>query len=87
MNWREYEVYITKHFQKQFPDAKIEHDVKKKGLISKVTRQIDILIRGVIAGFNLEIVVDCKYFNKNVDVKDVEAFLSYLQDLKVSKGC
>jgi hypothetical protein len=30
--------------------------------------------------------VDCKYFGKKVDVKDVDEFLGYLQDLKASKG-
>jgi len=55
-------------------------------LISKVKRQIDILIEGKVAGFDLKIIIDCKYFNKKVDVKAVESFLSYLQDLKASKG-
>lgn len=49
-------------------------------------RQIDILIEGHIAGFDMTIIVDCKYFNKRVDVKEVESFLSFLQDLKASKG-
>lgn len=54
--------------------------------MSKVKRQIDILIEGKVAGFDLSIIVDCKYFNKKVDVKEVESFLSFLQDLKASKG-
>ncbi|QCU74375.1 restriction endonuclease [Pseudoalteromonas distincta] len=86
MNWKEYEIYITKHFQSLFPETSIQHDVRREGLMSKVKRQIDILIEGRIAGFDLKIVVDCKYFNKKVDVKAVESFLSFLQDLKVSKG-
>lgn len=86
MNWKEYEIYITRHFQKLFPETSIQHNVRRKGLISKTKRQIDILIEGKIAGFDLSIIVDCKYFNKKVDVKDVESFLSFLQDLKASKG-
>ena len=27
MNWREYEVYITRHFQRQFPESLIRHNV------------------------------------------------------------
>jgi len=86
VNWKDYEIYITRHFQKLFPGASIQHDVRRLGLISKTERQIDILIEGRIAGFALTIVVDCKYFGKKVDVKEVDSFLGYLHDLKASKG-
>jgi Restriction endonuclease len=86
MNWKNYEIYITRHFQKIFPEASIQHNISRIGLISNVLRQIDILIEQQIAGFNLNIIVDCKYFNKKVDVKVVESFLGFLQDLKASKG-
>lgn len=39
-----------------------------------------------VAGFALTIVIDCKCFSKKVDVNNVEAFLGFLDDLKVSKG-
>lgn len=81
MDWKEYEIYITRHFQRLFPETLIQHNVRRKGLMSKVQRQIDILIEGKVAGFDLSIIVDCKYFNKKV-----ESFLSFLQDLKASKG-
>lgn len=86
MSWKDYEIYITRHFQRLFPTASIQHNVRQQGLMSKVSRQIDILIEGKLAGFDLKIVIDCKYFNKKVDVKTVESFISFLQDLKVSKG-
>lgn len=86
MDWKDYEIYITQHFQKLFPNTSIQHNVRREGLISKTNRQIDILIEGKIAGFDLTVIVDCKYFNKKVDVKVVESFLSFLQDLKASKG-
>ncbi len=86
MDWKEYEIYITKHFQRLFPQTSIQHNVRREGLMSKVKRQIDILIEGKVAGFDLKIIVDCKYFNKKVDVKEVESFLSFLKDLKASKG-
>ncbi len=86
MDWREYEIYITRHFQRLFPSASIQRDVRRKGLMSNIERQIDILIEEKVADFNLIIIVDCKYFNKKVDIKDVGSFLSFLQDLKASKG-
>lgn len=86
MDWREYEIYITRQFQRLFPNTSIQHNVRREGLMSRTKRQIDILIEGKVAGFDLSIIVDCKYFNKKVNVKDVESFLSFLQDLKASKG-
>jgi len=85
-SWKEYELYITRHFQKQFPNTSIQHDVKRKGLMSRTKRQIDILIEGKLAGIDLAIIVDCKYFDKRVGIKEVESFLSFLRDLKASKG-
>ncbi len=86
MTWKDYEQYIHSHFVKLYPDAKITHNAKKLGFLSKVERQIDILIEGTIAGYNLIIVIDCKYFNKKVDVKTVEEFIGFLQDVKANKG-
>lgn len=85
-SWKEYELYIFRHFQKQFPNTSIQHDVERKGLMSRTKRQIDILIEAKVAGFDLAIIVDCKYFNKRVGIKEVESFLSFLRDLKASKG-
>lgn len=86
MDWKEYEIYITRHLQRLFPEASITHDVRRDGLISKTKRQIDILIEQKLAGFILSIIVDCKYFSKKINLKHVEAFLSFLLDLKASKG-
>ena len=86
MSWRDYELYITKHFQKLFPDASISHNVKRKGVVSHTARQIDILIEQAIAGITLTVVVDCKLFNKKVTINHVESFLSFLRDVKASKG-
>lgn len=86
MSWKDYEEYIHKHFVKLYPDAKITHNIKKLGFLSKSQRQIDMLIESQVAGYNLNIVVDCKYFNKKVDVKTVESFISFLHDVKANKG-
>lgn len=85
-NWKKYETQISDHFKKVYPDANIHHDHKQKGIISKTERQIDILIDTTIAGFSIKIVIDCKYFNKKIDIKIVESFIGMLQDLKVNKG-
>lgn len=86
MTWKDYEHYIHRVFSNLYPEASITHNVQKIGVMSGTKRQIDILIEGYLAGYRLNIVVDCKYFNKKVDVKVVESFISFLHDVKANKG-
>jgi hypothetical protein len=86
MNWKDYEIYITQYFQRLYPSASISHNIKRVGVVSKTNRQIDILIEEKIASFDIKIVIDCKFFNKKVDVKEVDSFVGFLADLKVNKG-
>ncbi len=86
MNWLDYENYITNHFRSQFPNTSIEHNVKEVGFISKAIRQIDILIKGKLAGFNMKLVIDCKYFNKKLNITHVDKFIGFCKDVKANKG-
>jgi len=56
------------------------------GKFSLVKRQIDVAILGELAGYRLFGAVECKHFNRNVDVKVVEAFLSFLDDVGANFG-
>lgn len=84
--WKDYELFIKRHFEKLFPDARIRHDVMLPGLKSRTERQVDLLIEADVASFGITIAIDCKYFRRKVDVKHVEEFLGLLNDLKISKG-
>jgi hypothetical protein len=86
MDWRDYEHYIHKQFRRIFPEADIKHDVKRHGHLSETERQIDIYITGALAGFDVDIAVDCKYFSSNIDVKAVDSFVSMLRDVRANKG-
>jgi hypothetical protein len=86
MNWKDYEKEIFEIFQRQYPDAEISYDVKIEGRFSKKKRQIDILIEQYIAGNRIRIAVDAKYFNKKIDVKTVENYISMLSDIEAHKG-
>jgi hypothetical protein len=86
MDWKEYEKEIFEHFKGQYPDAEIILDAKKDGLFSKTKRQIDILIEQYVAGNRIVIAIDGKYFNKKVDVKAVESYISMLEDIGAHKG-
>lgn len=86
MNWRKYEANILEYFTLRYPDQRISFDQQILGRYSKVKRQVDILIEGEVAGYDLRIIVDCKYFSKNVDVKAVESFCSMVDDLDAHQG-
>jgi hypothetical protein len=86
MNWKEYEDEIYARFREVYPRARIDRNVKIIGRYSKVERQIDTLIEESVAGFKMRIVVDAKYYDKKIDVKDVESFLGMLMDVDAHKG-
>ncbi len=85
-NWRNYEHYIYYSFKDKFPNSNIVFNKKIKGIISGRSRQIDLFIDGKIAGENLTVIVDCKYFDKKIDIKIVESFLGFVKDVKGNKG-
>lgn len=84
--WKRYEIKVFNHLKTLFPDANIIYDRRVKGVKSLGPRQIDILIDEHVAGHNFRIVYDCKYYNKRVDVKEVESFISFLEDVEADRG-
>ncbi|RNC84435.1 MAG: hypothetical protein ED557_05485 [Balneola sp.] len=86
MNWKEYEKEIFEYFKETYPETTISFDQKILGKFSKVPRQIDILIEGEIAGYELKIVVDCKNFSEKIDVKKIESFCSMVEDVEAHQG-
>lgn len=54
--------------------------------MSEKKRQTDIHAKEEVSGFSIDVVIDCKHFSKNVDVKVVESFLSLVRDVGASKG-
>jgi len=86
VDWQIYEEQIFEKFSSEFPTCKITKNLKIVGQFSKVERQIDIAIQGTIAGYNNLGIVECKCFNKKVDVKVIESFISFLEDIKANFG-
>lgn len=82
MNWSEYENEVFEILGSYYPNSTIEKDYKKVGIYSKRKRQIDIYIETEIAGNNIDIVVDCKHYNKKINVKTVESFIAMADDLQ-----
>jgi hypothetical protein len=86
MDWKEYEGAIEAHFREEYPLARIKANAKLPGKFSRTDRQIDLLIEEDIVDYWFRIVVDGKYRNRKLDVKDVEEFLGLVRDVGGHKG-
>lgn len=86
MNWKDYEQEIFESLKATYKDATITLDQTLMGRYSHTNRQIDVLIESYIAGKKIRLIVDGKYFNKNIDVKAVEAFISMVEDVDAKQG-
>ena len=86
MNWKDYESEIFKIFKDSYPKARISFNKRLMGRYSKTHRQIDVLIEGYIAGKKIKIVIDGKLYASNIDVKDVEEFISMVEDVEADQG-
>lgn len=84
--WRNYENHILDELRGKFKDTVILPDQKLLGHSSKVERQIDILIKNDMVGSEMLGVVECKYFNRKVDVKAVDSFIGFLEDVQANLG-
>lgn len=84
MNWKEYEKEVFNALREIYPNCEIEFNDSIFGIFSLAERQIDFAIRGTIASETILGIVDCKYYNENVDVKDVESFIGMVQDVNAN---
>lgn len=84
-SWQDYEEYVYKSLRSKYPEHKFERNIRMIGKTG-AKRQVDIAIHGTIAGHDIFVVVDCKFYEKRVDVKDVEAFIGMLEDLGADIG-
>lgn len=84
--WSSYEQAVFDCFRSHFPRADIQKDVHLKGRYSKRMRQIDILITEETPAGSVRIVVDAKLYNRKLDVKTVEEFEGFLNDIGIEKG-
>lgn len=84
--WKRFEDLAASIQRSLAPTAKVEQDIRIVGKTSGVERQIDIAVRTKVGQFDLLVVVDCKDYRGNVDVKDVEGFVTMLKDVEANKG-
>ncbi len=85
VDFKDLEILVAKIQKQLAPKAEILHDVKLDGRLSGTKRQIDVLVRDKIGQYEINIIIDCKDYNKPVDVKGVEKFDGLLRDVGAQK--
>jgi hypothetical protein len=84
--WKEFEEVVFQLQQSFSQDAEVKLDDSIEGLDSKQKRQIDISVRRNVGQYSMLIAMECKNYKRPVDVKDVDAFASVVQDVRANKG-
>jgi hypothetical protein len=65
----------------------VERNVKIRGRRTGAPRQVDVLLRGRMTGIgDATMAVECKRWKRAVDVEDVEAFITKLDDVGADLG-
>lgn len=81
MDWKKYEIEVFEALSTHYRDDNIEKDKHILGRYSKRQRQIDIFIQQKINNEYFITIIDCKNYNKKIDVKTVESFISMVDDI------
>jgi hypothetical protein len=85
-DWRKLEKLVAVIQQELAPDAKVEHNVTRRGRVTGAERQIDVLMTQKIGQFEMIIVIDCKDYKVKVDTKGVGEFKELVDDVGAHKG-
>lgn len=83
--WKRYEQDIQKALD-EMDASNVTHNVTKTGVLSRVERQIDVLIEGRVTGASIRIAVECKHYRKPLGIGKIDEFAGKLADLQMERG-
>lgn len=83
-DWRDLERLAARIYRELDPKTRVVHNAVAPGTLSEVDRQVDVLVEDPDSG--TRVVVDCKDWKKRVDVRDVGAFASLVEDVQGTCG-
>ena len=85
-DWKEYEELVCDALRQENPELTIERNIHIVGNLSSQRRQIDIALKGKMAGHEILAIVDCKCYSRKIDVNDVGTFVTLLNDVGADIG-
>jgi hypothetical protein len=83
MDWKRYEKNVAQQLKTRSGFSNLEVNKKVQGLLSRQKRQIDIFVP-TNGGKN--IIIECKNYNKKIDVKTIDSFVGFLGDVDAAWG-
>lgn len=83
--WREFEQLVAKIYTQATPEANVKHNYFIEGKSGR-RRQIDVSIESSQGLHSYLTVVECKRYARRVGIRDVEAFITKIQDVRADKG-
>jgi hypothetical protein len=85
--WRMFEGQVARVLEKLDPGAEVQHDARVQGVVSKTERQVDVLIRGRVAGREVGFACECKrYATKAIGIDLVDQMVGKVLDIGASVG-
>jgi Holliday junction resolvase len=79
---KDYETMVASYLVENNPDFLVRYNQSIMGKYSHIKRQIDILL----INEKQIIVVECKYYNRKVNIKIIEEFIAFLEDVGINEG-
>ncbi len=83
--WKEFEQLVAQIYRQATPEATVKHNFFITGKSGR-RRQIDVSIESTQGLHTYFTVVECKRYARRVGIRDVEAFVTRLQDVRANKG-
>jgi hypothetical protein len=83
--WKEFESLIADIHRQLAPDANVRHNHKVMGLSGR-ERQLDVTISKHIGVYPIFVAIECKQHKRPIGLKEVEAFVPKLRDVRASLG-
>lgn len=84
--WKAFENSVYEIQKQLSDDSEIIFDYKKIGKLSQRSRQVDVAILDSIGDIDLFIAIECKDYKTPIDVKEIEAFNSKIEDIQADRG-
>lgn len=89
ITWKDYEDAVYEECQRayHFRESEITKNTHIVGKYSAVKRQIDVLVKLLKDGrVTSSIIIECKHYEKKINVKIVDSFIGCLEDVGADKG-
>lgn len=83
---REYENFIFEAFKRFFPKFHVVINDKIRGVQSGILREIDVSLRGQVAGTEILYVIQAKDYTRPADINIIGTFSAAIKDVGASKG-